>query len=112
MAPTPAQTVEVALEGEIDLGTIEPARTRLAHVIAAAPGSTISVDLSEVSFLGSTGMGMLVAARKQAKEAGGDLRVVRPQPSVRRVLEVTGLDTVLLEAPSAADLIRRASGPS
>jgi anti-anti-sigma factor len=102
----------VALEGDIDLATVASAREILSNALAASPGTTLLIDMSRVTFLDSTGMGMLVSARHQAIEAAGDLRVMHPARGVQRVLEVTGLDKVLLDAdtPSDADLVRRASG--
>jgi len=52
----------------------------------------IVVDLSDVTFLTSTCLGSFMAAHKRCLEKGGYLRLVRPQPLVRQVLETTKLD--------------------
>lgn len=56
--------------------------------------STIILDLSEVTFLDSMALGVLVGAAKRARADGGELRLVVPGTSIRRILEVTLLDRV------------------
>jgi len=54
----------------------------------------IVVDLSRVSYLDSTGLGVLVGALKRLREKDGELRLVHPTPRVMRVLEITRLVNV------------------
>ena len=50
-----------------------------------------------MSFVDSSGLGVLVGAYKRLRKAGdGTIRIVGAQPSVRRVFEITGLETALL----------------
>ena len=55
----------------------------------------IVVDMAETTFLDSSGLGALIAGLKSARQAGGDLRIARPTPSVMTVFELTNLDKVL-----------------
>jgi anti-sigma B factor antagonist len=50
------------------------------------------VDLSQVSFLDSTGLGVLVKALKGAREAGGVLHLVVTSDRIRKIFDITGLD--------------------
>ncbi len=71
---------------------------RLKDVLAElVAGGTVRivVDLGETTFLDSSGLGALIAGLKSARQADGDLRVVRPTPAVRAVFELTNLDRVL-----------------
>jgi len=52
----------------------------------------ITVDLSETSFIDSSGLGALVALQKAAAARKGELRLLNPQPSVQQILELTRLD--------------------
>ena len=88
-----ATTQIVVLAGEVDLAERETLRDRLHSL-----GGTVVVDLGAVTFLGSTGLGVLAGARKRLRSDGGDLFVRSPQDHVRRVLEVTGLDVMLIGA--------------
>lgn len=54
----------------------------------------IDVDLSATTFIDSSGLGALVALHKTACSRGGVLRLLRPQPSVRQLLELTRLHRV------------------
>ena len=78
-----------ALKGELDASTCEG----LAQQLHGSPGSLVVVDLSELTFIDSSGLGAIHSARRLAIKDGGTLVVSRPQPAVHRVLKLTGLDT-------------------
>jgi anti-sigma B factor antagonist len=50
--------------------------------------------MSAVDFCDSTGMNVLLAAHRLAVERGGELALAAPRPGVRKILEVTGLQSV------------------
>ncbi|GAB1819656.1 hypothetical protein HerbRD11066_28200 [Herbidospora sp. RD11066] len=54
----------------------------------------VVIDMSGVEFCDSTGMNVLLSALKRLKERGGVLEVASPRPAVRKILQVTGLDSV------------------
>ncbi|GLX96655.1 hypothetical protein Hesp01_46050 [Herbidospora sp. NBRC 101105] len=54
----------------------------------------VVIDMSGVEFCDSTGMNVLLSALKRLKERGGVLEVAAPRPAVRKILQVTGLDSV------------------
>jgi anti-sigma B factor antagonist len=47
-----------------------------------------------VEFCDSTGMNVLLAAQRRARDGGGDLQLAGPRPAVRKVLQLTGLESV------------------
>jgi len=51
----------------------------------------IVLDLSEMDFICSAGLGVLIEAHRQSHEHQGQVRLVNPQPAVRQLLEVTNL---------------------
>ena len=81
--------VEVA--GELDLHSAPQLRAEVGRAIEQGGAPLLVVDLSGVTFLDSTGVGVLVGALKRAREAGGALHFCGAQPRVRRVFEITGL---------------------
>lgn len=94
--PHPGQVTVVA-EGEVDLGTADDLLAALCGVVDARP-AIVAVDLSGVRFFGSDGVRCLVSARQYAAadpDAAVELVVLRPSEPVRRVLELTALDTIL-----------------
>ena len=92
----PAGAVVLHVSGELDLATA----SRLEDAIAdAAPAAHIVIDLSDCTFLDSSGVRSLVkAGRETQPEARVDL--VTADASILRVLEITGVDTVLTVHPS------------
>ena len=82
----------VSAEGEVDVSTAP----RLREQLAALPidAGRVVVDLAEVSFLDSTGLGVLVASWKKCQEAGARLDLVVTTPQVSKVLEITRLDSM------------------
>ena len=88
----------VAVSGEVDLQTAP----RLAEALESCPGGRVVVDLSDVDFLDSSGLGALVTGNRHLTEAGGSLRLVRPRPSVDKVLTISRL-TDVIEAFDSVD---------
>ncbi len=82
-----------ALRGELDACTCQG----LAERLVGPHGSLIVVDLRQLTFMDSSGLGCIHAARRTAIEHEGNLVVCRPTPMVHRVLEITGLDTWVTE---------------
>ncbi|MCU1488829.1 MAG: anti-sigma-factor antagonist [Acidimicrobiaceae bacterium] len=76
--------------GEIDVMTAPRLHGALAELVAEAPSSLL-VDLANVSFVDSTGLGTLVVAHRHLEERGGTLRLVSVPGNVLQVLDVTGL---------------------
>jgi anti-sigma B factor antagonist len=84
----------LALAGEIDLYTAPRLQAELTSALAASKSAQIVVDMSAVDFCDSTGMNVLLAAHRLASEKGGDLTLAAPRPPVRKILEVTWLQSV------------------
>ena len=69
---------------------------RQAVVRAVADGCrALILDLSELDFVDSFGIGAVVAALKRLRQRGGELAVVCPSPRVRRVFEICDLDRII-----------------
>lgn len=86
--------VVLALAGEIDLYTAPKLQSELTAALAAGKPAQLVVDMSAVEFCDSTGMNVLLAAHRLANERGGDLTLAAPRAAVRKILEVTGLESV------------------
>ncbi|MFJ8000867.1 STAS domain-containing protein [Streptomyces sp. NPDC096310] len=77
--------VLVQVSGELDCDTgpdLFAALAPLAH-------RYVEVDFSQVPFMDSTGLSLLLSQRRASRRAGGDLSLLRCSPPVRRVLDVT-----------------------
>lgn len=87
----PFLVVQVA--GELDVASAP----QLAETIKQSPqNARLVVDLSETTFVGSTGASVLIHAHQQLAEAGGELRIVLGgHRATRLVFTTLGLDNVL-----------------
>ena len=63
------------------------------------------LDLTEVAFLDSTGLSVLVATRRIARARGAELRVVCPSGAALRVIRMTKLDAVFSIHPDRAEAL-------
>jgi anti-sigma B factor antagonist len=88
--------VALVVDGQIDAHTAP----ELDGVLIGLPGDrSVTVDLSSVTFIDSSGLRVLVRADKRLDAGGGDLTLLRPSEPVRRLLEITGLVSALTIAP-------------
>ena len=88
---TDGGAVHLHVAGELDMATADDLRKAL-HQATTQPGTTaIVVDFDQVSFCDSSGIEVLDRAYGQAFDAGITLRLVNPQPAVRRVLDLVGI---------------------
>jgi anti-sigma B factor antagonist len=95
--------LEVA--GEVDVYTAPTLRDRITDLLDAGQRRLV-VDLTNVEFIDSTGLGVLVGALNRAKELGGSLVLVCPQERVLKLLRITGLDDVFAVHGSVEDATR------
>lgn len=79
--------------GEFDLSVVDLLRDTFLHGVSAERNRVV-VDLSATAFLDSVALGALIGAGRRAREWGGYVRLVAPRPNIRKVLALTGLDTV------------------
>lgn len=82
----------VAVSGEVDVYSAPALRDGLADLLET--GASVIVDLSDVGFLDSTGLGALVAARTAASEHGAALPLVCTHQRILKLFTITGLDGV------------------
>jgi anti-anti-sigma factor len=87
-------TVTVTLRGELDLASVGALQERLTAVEQGAP-SLIVLDLSELSFIDSSGLRVLLLADGRARESGRELVLTQSSDAVQRVFEMTGTRDLL-----------------
>lgn len=85
--------VVVEVGGEIDVYTAPQLRESLV-ALSERGQHKIVVDMANVEFLDSTGLGVLVGALKRAKAREGQLRLVSSQERILKIFRITGLEKV------------------
>jgi anti-anti-sigma factor len=95
--------VRVAMAGEFDLAGIEYFESVLAKVEAGSP-QVVVIDLTDLEFMDSSGLRALVMADRRARDAERRLAIVPGPRPVRRVFEITQLDSELDLIDSASSL--------
>jgi anti-sigma B factor antagonist len=92
----------VCVAGELDVYTAPRLREELVDVIADGCRRLI-VDMNGVTFIDSTGLGVLVGILKRMRTVDGELRVIAANEPVLRTMRITGLQRVLCTHPTVAD---------
>lgn len=102
----------LSISGEHDLSTAPELRRRLSTLIAE--GEPLVVDLTPATFVDSSILGAILAARRGADEAGLGFAVAHPgkDDAVGRVLEITGLRTELPVHPGREEAMAAAMNGS
>ena len=82
------------VEGEIDAYTAPQLREGL-DAVEVQQGANIEVDLTNVNYIDSTGLGVFVAFYKRVQREGGDVRLVGLSERIKRLFEITGLSELM-----------------
>jgi anti-sigma B factor antagonist len=99
------------ITNELDLHNAAELRDSLSP-LATAPRTTVIADLCGAPFIDSTALGVLTGLAKQLRDSGGELVVASDDPRLRRLLEITGLLSVLRYEPSLAAAVEKRVGDS
>ncbi len=82
--------IEVYLAGELDLASADAVEERLVQ-LASESGGDVTIDCTELDFLGSTGIRALIGVNDRLSDAGRTLTLRNVQGAPRRVLELTAV---------------------
>lgn len=84
----------VTAVGEIDAATADTLATAVTGALDDG-FKQVLVDFAQVTFIDSTGLGVLVRSHRAAVAAGARFSVVHPTPTTRKLIRVLGLDQLL-----------------
>jgi anti-sigma B factor antagonist len=100
---TEGSSALVSIRGDLDVQVAERVADALSKVESTEPDQLV-IDLSGLSFMDSTGMGVIAAAHARAVDAGRRFVVVSPPAGVKQAFEVSGLDQVVTTVENLADV--------
>ena len=96
-------TPVMPIVGEIDLNSADILRDRLNQAGRQYEGRVVVLDLTNMTFIDSTGLGVLVGALRRFRASGGDLRLAGCRAGIARVLTIAGLDRIFESAATVQD---------
>ncbi|WP_335872377.1 anti-sigma factor antagonist [Bacillus sp. 2205SS5-2] len=89
------EIVDVKVNGEIDAYTAPKLREDLLLLVDQKEQVVMNVDLSEVTYMDSTGLGVFVGLFKQLKAQNGELYLTGLSDRLKRLFEITGLSDIM-----------------
>ncbi|MDF2560973.1 MAG: anti-anti-sigma factor [Microbacterium sp.] len=89
----------IVLSGRLTASGAPLLRNAVGDLVTAGEPHIV-IDMAELAFVDSSGLGALVGGLKSARVAGGDLRIAAVPDAVRTVLRLTNLDRVLRDYPT------------
>ncbi len=93
----------ITVSGEVDLATSPELDNAIIDAIESGT-SSVAIDLTDVSFMDSSGLGVIVRGLKRCREADKDLDLVITNERVLKVFGITGLDQVIPIHDSIEDI--------
>jgi anti-anti-sigma factor len=95
----------VAVAGELDLSNVAELRRRADGALANGPPRLV-IDLGEVTHIDSSGLAELLAIHQRARDLSGALALVVTSASIRRTLQIRGVDSLFTLAETRDDAVR------
>lgn len=84
---------DVKLSGRFDAARADEAARTLAGV-----AGTCEVDMADLDYISSAGLGILLSVHKRLVDSGHKMTLKNMNPHIRRILQISGLDKVLIVA--------------
>ena len=91
------------LDGDIDHHHVLFLRAALDRVLDDSAASTLIFDLTDVEFMDSSGIGLLIGRYKRMQARGGQMYIAGSNEPVDRILRLSGIDTLIRRLETAAE---------
>ncbi|SHH30293.1 STAS domain-containing protein [Tepidibacter thalassicus] len=83
----------IELKGEIDIYTANELKKVLIEVVSINPQDII-LNASELEYIDSTGLGVLIGVLKRLRQQGKDIHIIEAKKNVKKLFNITGLDKI------------------
>jgi len=97
----------VKLSGDIDISVADTLRSQIDGEYVQQGARHLLLDLSEVEFMDSTGLGLILGRYKKVAMTGGRTYIVRPRARVKQLLEMSGVSNLIPVYTSFRQVINR-----
>jgi len=95
----------LAVAGEIDIYTAPLFKQAVVNLVSEG-NTQVIIDLSDVTFMDSSGFGTLLGATKRLRPVGGGLHLAGANNTIQRMLHLTRLDTIMRVYPTAEEAVQ------
>lgn len=85
----------IKIKGEVDIYTAAEFKKQINAAIEEGCGD-IHIDCSQLNYMDSTGLGVLIGALKRLREQGRNIHLKNLQPNVQKLFKITGLDKIFI----------------
>lgn len=89
------RSLTVFLEGDIDHHNARQIRSRIDTKVYIQRPDELVLDLSRVSFMDSSGLGLILGRYTKAIELGINFKVANPTPQIKRILDLAGTERLI-----------------
>ncbi len=95
------QVIIVTIKGEVDIYSVDTFRGSIEETFDQGARDII-LDCSELTYIDSIGMGVLIEMRNKSQELGKKIAMKNPRPNIKKLLSLTGVDRIIeiIESPS------------
>ncbi|MHB1420406.1 MAG: anti-sigma F factor antagonist [Bacillota bacterium] len=98
-------TLVARVKGELDLVVADRFREELEQNLDKQRARHLVLDLGGVSFIDSSGLGVILGRYKRVSEKGGQMAMIKVQPQIERILELSGITRLIKIYPSEAQAL-------
>ena len=86
---------DMVLTGEVDISNASQLRAELKAMFDEN-ASPVNIDIKDLSYIDSTGLGVIIGAYGRMKEQGVSVKLLNPAKNVEKLLKITSLDRIFL----------------
>ena len=83
--------MKAELIGEIDHHSVKPIREKIEDAVAIHRPKTLLLDFGKITFMDSSGIGLVMGRCRKTQLYGGQVQVLRPSPQINKVMKLSGL---------------------
>lgn len=87
--------MRVKLKGEMDHHNAVPLREEIDAAIVFESPAVLRLDLSEINFCDSSGLGFIMGRYRRMRDGGGSMTLVNPSAPTMKILKLSGLDKLI-----------------
>lgn len=102
--------LRIKAAGELDMAVANSFRQQVEDMMNQAMANDIILNLQDVAFIDSSGLGVILGRYKRVSAMGGKMAIVAPQPQVRRILELSGIMKIIEEYSTDEAAIQAVKG--